>query len=203
MQGKYAFAPKSTDPFPYKNSYHNSLFYVDKLVGTILEKLQDLGRKESMWIIITGDHGEEFNENGLGFWGHGSNFSKWQTHTPMLIKHPWQSEGKTEKRLSLHQDIVPTLMEEALGCITPASSYSDGINLYREYKNRGTIISSYYNTAYYYNEIITVLPLGKQYLWNDMRQRPDSAPQNWNRLMMDEEMHFVPDYTAVQKRKAK
>jgi hypothetical protein len=37
-------------------------------------------------VIITADHGQEFNENKLNFWGHNGNFTKYQTQVPLIIK---------------------------------------------------------------------------------------------------------------------
>ena len=105
VEGGFALY-SSADSKPYKNDYHNSLYYTDALMKLVFDKLKSEGRMENTWVVITGDHAEEFNENGQGYWGHGSNFSRWQTHVPMLAHAPGQTTKTVETKLSLHQDVV-------------------------------------------------------------------------------------------------
>src|SRR5690606_36293306 len=69
----YLRLDKDTDATPLLNLYRNSLHYVDSLVGTVLAELRARGLLEHTIVLITGDHGQEFNDTGLNFWGHGSN----------------------------------------------------------------------------------------------------------------------------------
>ena len=65
------------------NLYKNSLFYVDSLVGQVIQQLKEKNLLENTIIIITGDHGQEFNDNKKGYWLHGGNFSDYQ----IILKH--------------------------------------------------------------------------------------------------------------------
>jgi membrane-anchored protein YejM (alkaline phosphatase superfamily) len=178
ISGAFVFN-NDTDPKPYLNSYYNSLYYLDFLVGQILNKLKEKNLYNDAWIVITGDHAEEFNENGLGFWGHGSNFSRWQTGTPMIIKRPHQTQGEVIKNRSLHQDLVPTLMELALGCLTPAAEYSNGQNIFNIPENRSTIATSYFDTAYINGNYVIELLKMKRYAWDDMRPLKKSEEESF------------------------
>jgi hypothetical protein len=51
------------DPTPFFNLYKNSAYYVDSLVGRIIDDLKRNGRLNNTMVIITGDHGQEFNDN--------------------------------------------------------------------------------------------------------------------------------------------
>jgi membrane-anchored protein YejM (alkaline phosphatase superfamily) len=184
---------RHTDPGPYLNAYHNSLMYLDSLVGKIIQALKQRGLYENTWIVVTGDHAEEFNENAQGYWGHGSNFSRWQTATPLLMKRPGHNQGNVEEKRSLHQDVVPTLMEKVLGCLTEAKAYSDGQNLYRLPDGvRSTIVSSYFDTAYILGDTVVEKLRMKRYSWNDMKPLTKSPSEDtWLRALLKEEKRFT------------
>ncbi len=190
VEGGYAL-DRQADATPYKNDYFNSLYYTDALIGKVLAAAAQQGRLKNTWVIITGDHAEEFNENGLGYWGHGSNFSRWQTQTPMIIRAPDQVAGKVEKRLSLHQDVVPTLMREVLGCTSAESAYSNGVNLFHLPEKRGTVMSSYMSSAYLVDGTVIEKAASGRYDWHDMGK--PAAQENMTRLrsVMEEERRFI------------
>ena len=50
---------------------------MDDLIGKVINQLKNKGLLENTIIIITGDHGQEFNDNKKGYWEHGGNFSKY------------------------------------------------------------------------------------------------------------------------------
>lgn len=190
VEGGFAL-DKQADARPYKNDYHNSLFYLDTLLNRILSAAKKSGALDNTWVVITGDHAEEFNENGLGYWGHGSNFTRWQTQTPLILMSPGQFVGKREARMSLHQDIVPTLMKQALGCETPAAAYSNGINLFQLPAQRGTILSSYMTHAYWFDDMIFDRTTNRKYDWRDMKQQRTMADMQAVRTLMEEERRFL------------
>jgi membrane-anchored protein YejM (alkaline phosphatase superfamily) len=167
------------------------LYYLDKLVQQVLTAAEKQSALNDTWVIITGDHAEEFNENGLGYWGHGSNFSRWQVQTPLLIKAPGQIAGAVENRMSLHQDIVPTLMQEALGCTGPLTDYSNGANLFHLPEKRGTVMASYMSSAYLVDGIIMDRTVNKKYDWLDMKQERSMADPGSVRELMQEERRFI------------
>lgn len=200
-----------TDNVAYKNDYFNSLVYVDDLLGKILTQLEKTGALDNTWVIITGDHGEEFNENQAGFWGHGSNFTRWQTQTPLLVRPPNsyqlrashsrqlqasnantnRLQGRRESRLSTHQDLVPTLMREALNCNTPAEAYSNGQNLFDLPAQRQSVISSYYSHAYWVDGTVLDRSTGKQYAWDNFSHAAAPASAERLRKLREEERRFL------------
>ena len=76
------------------------------------------------------------NDNNQNFWGHNSNFSKYQTQVPFVVK--WNSFGLDDKiknqkqieKLSSHHDLVPTLLTRVFGCKNKISDYSQGKDLF-------------------------------------------------------------------------
>jgi membrane-anchored protein YejM (alkaline phosphatase superfamily) len=117
------------DAEPFINLYKNSLHYIDGKVGEVLDSLT--GKLDNTIVIITSDHGEEFNDSKLGYWGHNSNYSKYQTAVPLIIHWPNKTPAVINYQTS-HLSIVPTLMSEALGVTNQASDYSSGVSLFKQ-----------------------------------------------------------------------
>lgn len=131
------------DPTLFYNRYKNSVHFVDQQIGRIIDKLEENNLLDSTIIVITGDHGQEFNDNKKGYWQHGGNFTKYQIKVPMLI-FDTEKEPKTFSELSLHYDIVPTLMSNYLGVTTPMKDYSFGQDLF-SLEPRNWFVSGYNN----------------------------------------------------------
>ncbi len=138
----YLTLGEGTDPVPPRNRYFNSVHYVDELVGQVLDRLEADGLLEDSVVIITGDHGQEFNENGLNFWGHNGNFSRWQAQVPFIIRGPGLPAGSFEHRTS-HMDVMATLMSRYLGCSNPPEDHSVGRDLF-EPGGRDVLVMSGY-----------------------------------------------------------
>lgn len=117
------------DPTPYVNRYRNAAHYVDGLATETLDALRNSGEMDNTIVVLTSDHGEEFNDLGLNYWGHAGNYSRFQTQVPLVTVWPGMQAGQVSRRTS-HYDVVPTLLSRALGCTTPAADYSDGLDLF-------------------------------------------------------------------------
>ncbi len=117
------------DPAPLRNHYLNSVHFVDDLIGKVLKDLEARQLMDSTVIMITSDHGEEFNDNGLNYWGHNSNFSPAQMHVPMILFDPQRESARWSHRTS-HYDVPGTFLKDYLGCSTPTEAYSLGRSLF-------------------------------------------------------------------------
>ena len=89
-----------------RNRYRNSLAYLDDQLGAFLETLE-LDRNI---VMITGDHGESFYEDGS--WLHGSRLSDAQLRVPWLVAGPGIPTGIVAGPTS-HIDALPTLLHAA------------------------------------------------------------------------------------------
>ena len=90
---------------PIKNRYRNSIHYVDSLMGTFFHLLKEESLYENSVIAITGDHGEEFFEEGSLF--HGTHLNRYQTAVPIFLK----CQGRTSQtQEATHIDIFPSLL---------------------------------------------------------------------------------------------
>ncbi|MDQ7074022.1 MAG: DUF3413 domain-containing protein [Gammaproteobacteria bacterium] len=143
------------DPEPYFNRYKVAAHYLDSLLGEVLDDLKQRGLLENTVVVITSDHGEEFNDNGAGYWGHGSNFTSAQTQVPLLIHWPKRQGREVEYRTS-HLDLVPTLMQELLHCDNPIRDYSSGHSLFDNRPRPWMVIGSYFNYGIVEPDRVTV-----------------------------------------------
>ena len=124
--------------------------------------------------------------------GHGSNYSRWQVQTPMLIKAPQQMKGAVETRMSTHQDVVPTLMKHALGCYSPSTDYSHGSDLLNLPSERqSTVFASYKSTAYLTNGVVMDKLTRKKYDIRDMKDEKPTIDTAAVKALMADESRFL------------
>lgn len=117
------------DPRPVFNRYRASVHYSDELIGRFLRALHAGPHADNTVVLITGDHGEEFNDLGRNYWGHNGNFSDYQLRTPFVLHWPGEPP-RTIDRPTSHEDFVPTVMRHALGCRNDLTDYSTGLDLF-------------------------------------------------------------------------
>ncbi|NVK38431.1 MAG: DUF3413 domain-containing protein [Gammaproteobacteria bacterium] len=134
------------DAGPYFNLYKNAAYQVDKQLGKVLAQLKQQQLLENTIVIITSDHGQEFNDNGLNYWGHGSNFTPAQVHVPLAIHWPGKPKAIYAHRTT-HSDISVTLMEDLFQTQSPAQDYSLGHHLLETERASWSIAGSYVNYA--------------------------------------------------------
>lgn len=165
----------SDDPEPYFNRYRNAIHYDDALIGGLLDRMNELGLLEETLVVVTTDHAESFNDNGANYWGHGSNFTQYQTRVPLIIHFPGRTPRRVHARTT-HLDVPPTLLAGPLGCATDPGRYSDGIDLSGELPDeRPMVIASYVNYAVIVgDDVYESRPLGlKSYKLNDVTREAD------------------------------
>ncbi|WP_421245725.1 DUF3413 domain-containing protein [Aeromonas sanarellii] len=112
-----------------ENRYKNAVFYTDQLLEQMLSQLQQQGLGEQTIVVVTSNHGQEFNETQSNSWGYGSNYSPYQVQVPMVLAWPG-TESQMQKQASSHLDLVPTLMKGMLGVRNSPRDYSTGRSLF-------------------------------------------------------------------------
>ncbi|WP_411744275.1 sulfatase-like hydrolase/transferase [Reinekea sp.] len=147
-------ATDDTDATPYLNQYSNSIHYLDGLVGDLKAVLVESGQWDNTILVITGDHGEEFGDQEEVYWGHGSNFTQYQTAVPLAIH--WPGKTQTVNYRTSHEDIAATLVTEALGCDVAFDSISSGYSLFDD-SQRVNIVASYVNQAIIVDDTVNEL----------------------------------------------
>ena len=102
--------PKELEPL--KNRYRNAICYVDQLFGKCMDRLREHKLFDEAIIVVTGDHGEEFFEEGALF--HGTHLNRYQTAVPLYYKfqsNPWSMQGT----FTTHLDILPSMLHYLTG----------------------------------------------------------------------------------------
>lgn len=93
--------------------YDNGIAYMDRCIGGLFEMLKEKGLYDDSLIIITSDHGEEFQEHGCML--HCNSYLHDElTRVPLLVKLP----GKTGRHLEFGElvesvDIMPSILDIA------------------------------------------------------------------------------------------
>ena len=101
------------------------------LVGRVLDDLSAAGLLESTVVILTSDHGTEFNENGQGFTGHGTSFSAYQVQTPLCCAgRGGRPPGSLDARLTMTSRRRSS--PASSGAPNPPADYASGQSLFSE-----------------------------------------------------------------------
>ena len=88
--------------------YDAEIHYLDKFLGELFEKLKEEGLYDNTVIVITSDHGEEFNEHGS--FGHVKHLYQESIRVPFIIKIPGSDYRYIETPVS-NLDLMPTLLD--------------------------------------------------------------------------------------------
>ena len=126
---RYELLGKDTDPTPFFNLYKNDAYWLDKQLKRVFDDLRERGLLENTVVILTGDHGQEFNEDGNNTWGHGSGFSTHQLKVPFVLFDA-ALPPKKYAHWTAHYDVSVTLLQNYLHVGNAPSDYSVGKNLF-------------------------------------------------------------------------
>jgi membrane-anchored protein YejM (alkaline phosphatase superfamily) len=143
----YATMDTESDMAAIFNRYVNSVHHLDSQVKRLLDYLTENELLENTIVLLTGDHGEEFMENG--HWGHGSTFSEQQVLVPMVLWVPGQS-AQMHNYMTSHLDIPATLLP-LLGVSNDAFDYSLGYDMSGETRRRYAV-AGHWHTLGFINE---------------------------------------------------
>jgi membrane-anchored protein YejM (alkaline phosphatase superfamily) len=171
--------------------YLTAVHYVDSLLGRVLDDLRRRRLLDRTVVIVTSDHGVEFDENGLGFTGHGTAFGEPQMRTPMVVRWPGRPPGRIAHRTS-HNDLAPTLVGLLFGCANPPSDYSSGHGLFAGVPWEWLIAGGYEDVALIEPErVIVVFPSGYEIRDRHYRLVPrPTLPRDVVRAAMHEMRRF-------------
>jgi arylsulfatase A-like enzyme len=109
-------APEPRDAARLDAIYASDVSFQDEQLGKLLARLEAWGILDETMIIVTGDHGEEFWEHGIG--GHGGSLHEPVVHVPMLVWYPPLFPHTVVDEGTEGVDIFPTIVD-ALGLALP------------------------------------------------------------------------------------
>ncbi|MCP3698862.1 MAG: DUF3413 domain-containing protein [Aliivibrio sp.] len=131
---------ENSDQSAFELNYREAVRKTDQQLKTVLSALKQSPYWEKTIVIITSNHGIEFDETNTNSWGSSTNFSQYQLRVPMLIHWP-EVEPELIMTRSSHLDLAPTLMESFLKTTTSAESYSSGLNLLNQDNERNWLLA--------------------------------------------------------------
>jgi arylsulfatase A-like enzyme len=94
----------------YSDIYDNSIRWVDRVIGSLLDELDRKGLRDKTLIVVAADHGEAFGEHGRE--GHARDVYGEVTTTPLIMSFPFRlSEPVVVESPSQNVDLWPTLLD--------------------------------------------------------------------------------------------
>jgi uncharacterized protein len=186
-----ALDANETDVSGFLNDYRNSVFYTDSLIGRVLRHLDSAGLMDETIVIVTSDHGEEFNDNHAQWWGHAGNFTRYQVQVPLIFYMP----GKAPRRVAAtttHVDVPTTLLREVFGCRS-LRDFSNGCDLFAlPSEPRAFVVGGYVGHAFVMDDDVHVVyPMFVQsYKFADINQRAGAVSVEFARRLLEETHRF-------------
>lgn len=174
----HALGAISSDKSLYFNRYKDAVFLDDALVNKVLLTLKSHHLTKHTVVIITADHGNAFDDDGLGYWGHASGYNRYQTQVPMIVHWPSYPVMNVDYK-TCHYDVVPTLLHRVLHCDNANGDYSVGGDLFHSQQRPFLIVGSYIDYAVLTHQNITVIyPQGNYMVQNLQGKAEPDKPLN-------------------------
>jgi membrane-anchored protein YejM (alkaline phosphatase superfamily) len=156
-----------------RNRYRNAVYHADAVLGGVFEALARTGLDDDTWVIVTGDHGEEFRE--CGFFGHTSAFTREQIEVPFVVRGPGIEPG-VERRPTSHLDFAPTLLEHLGAPAEQRAQWCLGENLLAPPAERKRVLAGWNELGVWTDDAILRVPLSPlefdievfDYGWNEL-----------------------------------
>jgi arylsulfatase A-like enzyme len=94
----------------YSDVYDQAIHWTDRLIGLVLNRIDEIGQLANTVVVIASDHGEAFLEHGSE--GHARNLYSEVVNVPFLISLPFRLESGivVEERVS-NIDVWPTVLD--------------------------------------------------------------------------------------------
>ena len=103
--------PGVTDADYVVAAYDGAVAYMDTCIARVLQHVETLGIASETLIVLNGDHGETLYEpeHECFFDHHG--LYDCTLHVPLIMNHPSLPKGARVPGYTLHQDLVPSILE--------------------------------------------------------------------------------------------
>ncbi len=115
-------------------AYLAEVAFMDRQIGRLLDRLQEVGELDRAIVVVVADHGEFLGEHG--FFSHGCRLEPELTHIPLIIKQSGQRRPERFDALVSHVDLAPTLLAQS--GLQPFAG--DGIDLLRGDPSRSAVL---------------------------------------------------------------
>ena len=109
---KASYPPKNVNLKMMVAAYYGMIDLLDKQIGRIIQKLEDLGLRENTMIMFTSDHGDMLGDHGLLY--KGCRFLEPLVHIPFIVSWPGTYQKNVKSDALVEQvDMAPTILEAA------------------------------------------------------------------------------------------
>jgi len=139
-----------------KNSYANAVHFSDSNAARMIDALERRSLLDDTIVVVTGDHGEEFFENG--YFGHTSNFTPEQVHVAFVMGGPGIPIG-VETRPTCHVDFATTILEALGADAAQRDTWTQGVSLLHPLERRERIVAGWQEVAVWVEGGILHVPL--------------------------------------------
>ncbi|WP_282941396.1 sulfatase-like hydrolase/transferase [Paenibacillus sp. RC67] len=174
--------------------YYGMISFMDKYIGSILDKLDALGLKEDTIVIFTTDHGHFFGHHGLQAKGgfHYEDLIK----VPFIVRYPGEvPAGKVSDSMQSLVDLAPTFLSYAGVPVPPTMTGVNQLHVWKDPQTKArdhvicefhhepntihqkTYVNSRYKITVYYNQTYGELfdleedPGEVRNLWHDEKYK--------------------------------
>ena len=104
---KFSSYPPEKAPI-VRNAYYNAIQECDRQVGRLVEHLKQLGVWNETILLVTGENGESFHENGCV--GHACDAKEPVIHVAAVLSAPGLIEPSKDDYPFEHVDVAPTIL---------------------------------------------------------------------------------------------
>jgi arylsulfatase A-like enzyme len=92
-----------------RDQYHEAMLNLDLQISKFVDQVKEKGIYDESMIILLADHGQVFREESLAQCS--TEITLYETHVPLLIKYPHQTEGEWVSRVVSTIDLAPTVLD--------------------------------------------------------------------------------------------
>ena len=123
LDREIAPSERGEDLQAYLDAYDGELVETDALLGEVEGLLRTRGRWDRAWVVVTGDHGEEFGDHGR--LGHGFSAYAETARVPLVVRPPTTGDGPWARGVRVTTPVslvdLPPTLASALGLRPPKS----------------------------------------------------------------------------------
>ena len=159
------------------------------MIGRVFKILEKKGKLENTIVLVTSDHGEEFNDSKLNYWGHNGNFSQAQIKIPLVIHWPSMAPKEFQHRTTAY-DVSATLLKRVLGVQNATEDYSVGKDLFQSGGRDAFFVGSYNEDAIVSgNDVLLIKMSGAMQV---------HRLKDWQEIESSEVKKWVPAYLQMR-----
>lgn len=132
-------------------------------------------------MIVTSDHGEEFNDSKLNYWGHNGNFSDAQIKIPLVVSWPGMPAQEISHRTTAY-DVSATLLKRVLDVQNPTEDFSVGQDLFDARNRDAFFVGSYNEDAIVAGEEVLLIKMSgamQGHNLKDWKEIDDTKLKKW------------------------